>query len=165
MLRVTHTSSVTEDMIDHLGHMNVRYYGVNAIAGTRAVLLGLPGWEAGSFLVHDSYTRHLREQLLGADLEVRSAVLGLGEDGEVVRIHHQLANAATGEPSEPAVTVNPAGAALTRSPWLIHTDGAGGMSRSRTPRPSDTRSGVPPNSRRPVFVTSPPRASAIAWKP
>ncbi|MFT6393412.1 MAG: hypothetical protein ACJA14_002942, partial [Ilumatobacter sp.] len=29
-LAVTHTSTVTADQIDHLGHMNVRYYGVNA---------------------------------------------------------------------------------------------------------------------------------------
>ena len=33
-LTVTRRSSVTEDQIDHLGHMNVRFYGVNAQAGT-----------------------------------------------------------------------------------------------------------------------------------
>ena len=30
-------------------------------------------------------------------------------------------NAATGAPAEPAVTRNPSGAAVTLSPWLIHT--------------------------------------------
>jgi hypothetical protein len=74
-------------------------------------------------------------------------------------------NAATGAPGELAVTVNPGGAALTASPWLIHTDGAAGRSRRMTPRSPLSRSGVPPNSRRPVCATSPPRARAIAWKP
>ena len=44
MLRTTHTSTVTEDQIDHLGHMNVRYYAGNAHAGLRAFLAELPGW-------------------------------------------------------------------------------------------------------------------------
>jgi acyl-CoA thioesterase FadM len=94
MLRTTHTSSVTEDQIDHLGHMNVRYYAANAHAGTRAILAGLPGW-GGPHQVHDTYTRHHREQLLGTDLVVRSAVLGAGRAG--VRIHHELAAADSGE--------------------------------------------------------------------
>ena len=36
-LEITHRSSVTEDQIDHLGHMNVQYYGTNARAATRAM--------------------------------------------------------------------------------------------------------------------------------
>jgi acyl-CoA thioesterase FadM len=93
MLRTTHTSSVSEEQIDHLGHMNVRYYGTNALAGTAAVVRSLPGW-TGRHLVHDAYTRHHREQLLGTDLVVRSAVLGADEGA--VRIHHELAAADTG---------------------------------------------------------------------
>ena len=95
MLRTTHTSSVTEDQIDHLGHMNVRYYAVNAHAGTRAVLAGLPGWDGRAHEVHDVYTRHHREQLLGASLVVRSAILGADEHG--LRLHHELANVDTGD--------------------------------------------------------------------
>jgi acyl-CoA thioesterase FadM len=94
MLRTSHTSSVTEDQIDHLGHMNVRYYGANALAGTAAVVAALPGWPSASHLVHDAYTRHHREQLLGTDLVVRSAFLGADAGG--VRIHHELAAAETG---------------------------------------------------------------------
>src|SRR5581483_3903345 len=88
MLAVTHTSSVTDDQIDHLGHMNVRFYGVNAHAATEAVLAGLDGWPSGPHLVHDAYTRHHREQLLGTSLLVRSAVLAA--DAHEVRIHHEL---------------------------------------------------------------------------
>jgi len=88
MLAVTHTSSVTEDQIDHLGHMNVRFYGTNAHAATDAVLAGLDGWPAGRHLVHDSYTRHHREQMLGTSLLVRSAMLAADVDG--LRIHHEL---------------------------------------------------------------------------
>lgn len=93
-MRTTHTSSVTEDMIDHLGHMNVRYYAVNAHAGTRAVLADLPGWGDRLHLVHDTYTRHHREQLLGTPLVVRSAVLAASPKG--LRLHHELAAADSG---------------------------------------------------------------------
>jgi acyl-CoA thioesterase FadM len=91
MLDVTYTSSVTEDQIDHLGHMNVVFYGVNAHAATRNVLARLDGWPAAPHLVHDMYTRHHREQLLGTPLLVRSAFLGASSDD--LRIHHELAPA------------------------------------------------------------------------
>lgn len=86
-LTITHTSTVTADQIDHLGHMNVRYYAVNAVAATREMI--------GDGEIFDLYTRHHREQLVGAELEVRSGILGV--DGASIRIYHELANAATGE--------------------------------------------------------------------
>lgn len=93
-LAVTHRSTVTEEQIDHLGHMNVRFYGVNAAAGTRA-LLGELGVPPGTGRVVDLYTRHLREQLLGAALLVRSGVVGVVLDG--LRLYHELVNEATGD--------------------------------------------------------------------
>ena len=93
-LRITHESTVTEDQIDHLGHMNVRFYAVNAQAGTEALLADLPGWGRRPYILHDVYTRHHREQLLGTPLVVRSAVLGAGAGG--LRLHHELAAADTG---------------------------------------------------------------------
>ena len=94
-LTITHTSTVTEDQIDHLGHMNVRYYAVNARAATTSLLAGL-GWaEPGNADVDDMYTRHHREQLLGAHLEVRSGVIAA--DSNSIRLYHELANAASGE--------------------------------------------------------------------
>lgn len=86
-LTVTHTSTVTEDQIDHLGHMNVRYYAVNARAATRSFL--------GTGEVFDMYTRHFREQLLGTELDVRSGVLSTDTDS--TKVYHELANAATGD--------------------------------------------------------------------
>lgn len=91
-LQTTHRTTVTEDMIDHLGHMNVRYYGVAARAASDAVVQGL-----GDLAVHptDLYTRHFREQLLGAELEVRSLVLTHGEGA--LRLYHELRNRETDE--------------------------------------------------------------------
>lgn len=86
-LTVSHTSTVTEDQIDHLGHMNVRYYAINARAATRSFL--------GRGQVLDVYTRHHREQLLGAELEVRSGVLSV--DSDSTRVYHELANTSTGD--------------------------------------------------------------------
>lgn len=88
-LERSHTSEVTADQIDELGHMNVRYYVRNAAAGTQAMVdrLGLP---ADTALV-DLYTRHHHEQMLGNHLEVRSGVLEVrGHLG----IYHELRNAA-----------------------------------------------------------------------
>lgn len=85
-LRVTHKSQVTEEQIDHLGHMNVRYYAINAKAGTQACLEAL-GWD-GPTSIHDIYTRHHHEQLLGTPLEVRSLVLAAGTEG--IDLHHEL---------------------------------------------------------------------------
>ncbi len=92
-LSVTHTSTVTEDQIDHLGHMNVVYYAVNARAGTDALLAGLGRGVPDDGDVFDVYTRHHREQLLGTALEVRSGVLGA--DGGSLTIYHELAEAGT----------------------------------------------------------------------
>lgn len=93
-LTTTHDSAVTEDQIDHLGHMNVRFYAENAMRGTTALLAELDGWPEGRHLVFDSYTRHRREQLLGTPLVVRSAVLDAGATG--LRLHHELAAEDTG---------------------------------------------------------------------
>lgn len=93
-LTVTHRSSVTEDQIDHLGHMNVRFYGVNAHAGTVAVMAAL-GIDPAGTEVGDAYTRHRREQLLGAQLEVRSGALSVAP--AEIRLYHELANTETGD--------------------------------------------------------------------
>ena len=60
-LTKTHTSTVTEDQIDHLGHMNVLFYAVNARAGTNALLTDLDWEDPAEADVFDMYTRHHRE--------------------------------------------------------------------------------------------------------
>ncbi len=91
-MKITHESSVTPDQIDHLGHMNVRFYGVNARAGTTALLAGF-GRAIDDTRLVDIYTRHFAEQMAGAALEVRTAVL----DASSARItlYHELFNVAT----------------------------------------------------------------------
>jgi len=90
-LSVTHTSSVTPDQIDELGHMNVRWYGANAVAATTALCerLGI-----GEPALHSTYTRHHREQMEGNQLEVRSAVLN---GGGPLRFFHELRNQANND--------------------------------------------------------------------
>lgn len=90
-LSVTYTTTVTPDQIDELGHMNVRWYGHSARAATAALSerLGL------SAPIISSYTRHHHEQMKGAALEVRSAVLGsVGSEGDRLRFYHELRNQA-----------------------------------------------------------------------
>jgi acyl-CoA thioester hydrolase len=93
-LTITHRSAVTDEQIDHLGHMNVRFYGVNAQAGTAAVLGSLLDRDTATLRPVDIYTRHHREQLLGANLVVRSGVIEVQPDA--LRLYHELANEETG---------------------------------------------------------------------
>jgi acyl-CoA thioesterase FadM len=86
--------SVTEDQIDHLGHMNVRFYGVAAGRGGDALLARCGLGESSGVRVVDRYTRHHREQLLGAALVVRSGVVEATP--RRVRLYHELVNRETG---------------------------------------------------------------------
>ena len=92
-LTETHRSAVTEDQIDHLGHMNVRFYGVNATAGTRALVASLGAPDNRIVRLVDVYTRHHREQMLDARLVVRSGVVDASDD-ELV-LYHELAEEET----------------------------------------------------------------------
>ena len=70
--------------------MNVRFYGVNAQAGTAAVLGSLVDRDDVTLRLVDVYTRHHREQLLGARLVVRSGIIDVRADG--LRLYHELVN-------------------------------------------------------------------------
>ncbi|MCB0989494.1 MAG: thioesterase family protein [Acidimicrobiales bacterium] len=87
-LTVTHSSTVIEDQIDDLGHMNVRYYGMNAMSATRSMCQQM-GFDEPK--LRSAYTRHHHEQMLGNQLEVRSGLIG-GSDR--LRIYHELRNRA-----------------------------------------------------------------------
>jgi len=91
-----HEAVVGEDEIDHLGHMNVRFYLQKAIAASRVLTerLGLSRdacAEQGRVLeLRDAYTRHRAEQMAGARLEVHGGVLDVRADG--VRLYLDLVN-------------------------------------------------------------------------
>ncbi len=87
---VTYTSTVSNDQIDHLGHMNVRFYGTNAQQGSSTVLEEL-GLDDAEVQLTDVYTRHHREQLLGTSLVVRSGIITAQPDQ--IRIYHELVDA------------------------------------------------------------------------
>jgi acyl-CoA thioester hydrolase len=90
-VEVVHRSTVTEDMIDGLGHMNVRYYGVNADAATRSLLAAAELVRPDQRPVaRDIYTRHHREQMAGAHLAVRSGFVALTP--ALATIYHELFN-------------------------------------------------------------------------
>lgn len=92
-----HTSTVTPDQIDHLGHMNVRYYTALAGVGARelATRLGLGGEGGPEIWSRDIHVRHHREQLVDARLEVRGGVLDARPDR--LRVYGELANQDSGE--------------------------------------------------------------------
>lgn len=89
-LAVAHTSTVTEDQIDHLGHMNVRYYAANATTASDNLrsTLGIDD----DVEMTRVYTRHHNEQMLGSPLAVLSGrVLG----SERAQLYHELRNTDT----------------------------------------------------------------------
>jgi acyl-CoA thioester hydrolase len=85
-------TEVTPDQIDHLGHMNVRYYAEHARTGASSLLatLGLGDDDQRALVQRDSYTRHHHEQLVGEPLEVRGGVLDAG--ATQVRLYEELRN-------------------------------------------------------------------------
>jgi acyl-CoA thioester hydrolase len=100
-LRCLYEGSVADQEIDHLGHMNVRFYAKRALLATRALAAEF-GFDAAACAEHgvvlsvpDTYTRHYREQLAGAKLIVMGGVLSAGESR--LRLYHELVNAETGE--------------------------------------------------------------------
>ncbi len=100
-LRRLHDARVREEEIDHLGHMNVRFYLEKALRATDALLArhGL-GPDAcaelgGRLDLCDAFTRHYREQLVGAELAVLGGALAVEGDG--LRVYHELVNEAREE--------------------------------------------------------------------
>lgn len=81
--------------------MNVRFYLEKAVRATEALAahLGLGGEVCrelgGTLELRDVFTRHYREQLLGAPLAVLGGVLAVRGDG--LRVYHELLNTERGE--------------------------------------------------------------------
>jgi acyl-CoA thioesterase FadM len=96
-VELLHQTEVTPDQIDHLGHMNVRFYGANARTGADQLLerLGISGDEHRTVVGRDVYVRHHHEQLVGAPLEVRGGVLDGSTTG--LRLYEELVNPDTGD--------------------------------------------------------------------
>ena len=100
-LRKLYEGTVGATEIDDLGHMNVRYYAERGLQAT-ANLLADNGLDAdsieavdASIEIRDLYTRHYREQLVGAPLAVMGGALEVDE--YEVRAYHELSNTQSGE--------------------------------------------------------------------
>jgi len=133
-LRTTHRLTVVEDMIDHLGHMNVRFYGAAARVASEAVVRDVGGADGLGVEPVDLYTRHFREQLLGAQLEVRSLVLGSTPGS--LRLYHELRNADSDELAASFVH-RVEGTAGAGAPWPPPMEGAAEVPEAGRPRSID----------------------------
>ena len=109
-MRLLDTSEVKPSEIDHLGHMNVRFYAERAQRANRILLadLGLgadegeaPGVRLQQF---DTYTRYHREQFEGSTLTVNGGVIEV-RPGEV-RCFYEVTNPAKGEIAATFIIVN-----------------------------------------------------------
>jgi acyl-CoA thioester hydrolase len=95
-MELLYSSEVKSSEIDHLGHMNVRYYMERAQQANNVLTesLGLTPAACkalGARLVqHDTYTRYHREQFKGSQLVVRGGVLSAGRDG--LSLYFEVAN-------------------------------------------------------------------------
>ncbi len=89
-------ATVGEEEIDHLGHMNVRFYLAKALTGSGilAAELGLSPADCADFDavfdLRETFTRYYREQLLGAKLAVMGGVLGVTTNG--LRFYLEIVN-------------------------------------------------------------------------
>ena len=91
-----YSTQVDADQIDQLGHMNVRFYGIHALAGARELITQLGMFAQAELTTGsqvrftDLYTRHYLEQLEGSPLEVWGGVLS--NDESVVQMYFELRN-------------------------------------------------------------------------
>ncbi len=122
-MKLLHSSVITADEIDGLGHLNVRYYLSRAQAANRALLaeLGL-GPEVldalGARLAQvDSYTRYHREQFEDATLNVRGGVLEVGRG--TIRAYFEVDNDAKGEVAASFIMVMALVDRATRAPLAL----------------------------------------------
>ena len=93
--------TVKSAQIDHLGHMNIRFYGIAAVVAAESLVaeLGLESdvlveMDAGP-CISDAYTRFRREQLEGARLAVRGGVLAVDKDALIIYL--EMINDESGE--------------------------------------------------------------------
>ncbi|HEY2710021.1 MAG TPA: thioesterase family protein [Caulobacteraceae bacterium] len=95
-MRLLHESEIKPTEIDHLGHMNVRFYMDRAQRANKALMasFGLDKnalASGGARLVQkDSYIRYHREQFQGSTLEVRGGVLQA--DASRLQLYFELVN-------------------------------------------------------------------------
>ena len=100
-MELLYSSEVSSGEIDHLGHLNVRYYMERAQHANERLMeaLGLAPAACkalGARLTqHDSYTRYHREQFRGSTLGVRGGVLDVSTDG--LELYFEVVNDAKAE--------------------------------------------------------------------
>ena len=118
-MELLYQTEVTPDQIDHLGHMNVRFYGAHARTGAERLLarLGITADEHQTVVGRDVYVRHLHEQLTGAPLEVRGGVLGGSTVG--LRLYEELVNPESGEVAATFVLTFELADPTTRAPRAL----------------------------------------------
>ncbi len=118
-----HTSTVTREQIDHLGHMNVRFYAALAETGARslAARLGLAGEGDPTIWVPDIHVRHHHEQLVDAPLEVWGGVVDAR--AERLRLYEELANVDSGQLAATFVIALSAASGPDRRPAPFSSEG------------------------------------------
>jgi acyl-CoA thioesterase FadM len=118
-VELLHQTEVTSDQIDHLGHMNVRFYGAHARTGAEHLLtrLGVVDDARQTVVGRDVYVRHHHEQLVGAPLEVHGGVLDGSESG--LRLYEELINADSGELAASFVILFELADVATRAPLAL----------------------------------------------
>src|SRR5215469_14673563 len=95
-MQILSESEIQPSEIDHLGHMNVRFYMERAQKANKALMrrFGLESGEPGEprplLVLRDSYVRYHREQFQGSTLAVKGGVLDADADG--VRLYFKLVN-------------------------------------------------------------------------
>jgi len=95
-MQILSESEIQPNEIDHLGHMNVRFYMERAQKANQALMLqfGLDpeaGGDRRTILIQrDSYVRYHREQFQGSTLAVKGGVLDADAAG--VRLYVELVN-------------------------------------------------------------------------
>jgi acyl-CoA thioester hydrolase len=97
----TYRGKIEPSEIDHMGHMNIKYYAEKFDQATWKILMALgvtPGYvrETGKgFAVLESVTKYLHELFAGNSVLIETVLLEVAP--KKVRIHHRMKKTETGE--------------------------------------------------------------------
>src|SRR5215472_6300607 len=127
-MQILSESEIQPNEIDHLGHMNVRFYMERAQTANKALMqrFGLESDEpnpSAMLVQRDSYVRYHREQFQGSTLAVKGGVLDADADG--VRLYFELVNDAKAQVAATFILVVGLVERATRTALPIPADAIG----------------------------------------
>ena len=142
-MQILSESEIQPNEIDHLGHMNVRFYLERAQRANKALMesFGLDAegraGQKARLVQKDTYVRYHREQFQGSTLAVKGGVLDAGD--EAIRFYFELVNDAKAQVAATFIMTVGLVDRASRTAWPMPAAALAAAERSRVALPEHGR--------------------------